>query len=206
MQLNLVRLNCLKPSALNKNALHNIIVGAHSRRRHFFEGLGTTMIGRMLDQLCNGLRVLLGTLIALLAIPVGMQVLARYTGVIPVYLWTEELATFIFVWTVMIGAMIAVWDGSHFDVRVLPDAKNPLLTLLQNGFVLVMILAFALIFAWYGLEYAKFGYIQHSVMMRANMLITYISLPITGVVWFLFAGYRLFEAIQIYKNRAVTAA
>lgn len=164
------------------------------------------MIGRMLEQLCNGLRVLLGTLIALLAIPVGMQVLARYTGVIPVYLWTEELATFIFVWTVMIGAMIAVWDGSHFDVRVIADAKSPLLTLFQNGFVLVMILAFAIVFAWYGLEYAKFGYIQHSVMMRANMLITYISLPITGVVWFLFAGYRLFEAIQIYKNRAVTAA
>ena len=161
------------------------------------------MVGRMLEQLCNGLRVLLGTLIALLAIPVGMQVLARYTGVIPVYLWTEELATFIFVWAVMIGAMIAVWDGSHFDVRVIPDAKRPIFVLLQDGFVLVMILAFALIFAWYGIEYAKFGYIQNSVMMRANMLITYISVPIAGVVWILFTGYRLFEAILIYKNRAV---
>ncbi|MBU2991594.1 TRAP transporter small permease subunit [Octadecabacter sp. 1_MG-2023] len=164
------------------------------------------MFGRMLEQLCNGLRVLLGTLIALLAIPVGMQVLARYTGVIPVYLWTEELATFIFVWAVMIGAMIAVWDGSHFDVRVIPDAKRPLLVLLQDGFVLVMILAFALIFAWYGLEYAKFGYIQNSVMMRANMMITYVSVPIAGVVWILFAGYRLYEAILTYKNRAVDVA
>lgn len=164
------------------------------------------MIGRMLEQLCNGLRVLLGILIALLAIPVGMQVLARYTGIIPVYLWTEELATFLFVWAVMIGAMIAVWDGSHFDVRVIPDAKHPLLVLLQDGFVLVMILAFALIFAWYGIEYAQFGYIQNSVMMRANMMITYISVPITGVIWVLFASYRLYEAIQTYKNRAVDTA
>jgi len=163
------------------------------------------MIGRKLEQLCNGLRVLLGVLIALLAIPVGMQVIARYTGIIPVYLWTEELATFIFVWAVMIGAMVAVWDGSHFDVRVIPDAKRPLLVLLQDGFVLIMILGFAGVFAWYGIEFAQVGYIQNSVMMRANMIITYISVPIAGVIWILFVSYRLFEAIQIYKNRAVDA-
>jgi TRAP-type C4-dicarboxylate transport system permease small subunit len=160
------------------------------------------MIGRLLDRLSDGLRVLLGVLIAALAIPVGMQVLARYTGIIPVYLWTEELATFIFVWSVMIGAMIAVWDGTHFDVRVTPDAKRPLLVLIQDGFVLVMILGFALVFAWYGIEYAKFGYIQNSVMMRANMMITYISVPIAGVLWTVFAGYRLYEAILKYKDSA----
>ena len=164
------------------------------------------MFGRMLDHLCNGLRVLLGLLIAALAIPVGMQVIARYTGIIPVYLWTEELATFIFVWTVMIGAMIAVWDGSHFDVRVIPDAKRPLLKLLQDGFVLVLILAFALVFAVYGVDYAKFGFIQNSTMMRANMMITYISVPITGVVWTLFAGYRLYEAIAVYRATRKEAA
>jgi TRAP-type C4-dicarboxylate transport system permease small subunit len=164
------------------------------------------MIGRLLDNLCNGLRVLLGVLIAALAIPVGMQVLARYTGVIPVYLWTEELATFIFVWAVMIGAIIAVWDGSHFDVRVIPDARSPFFKLLQDGFVHVMILGFALIFAWYGIEYAEFGYIQNSTMMRANMMITYISVPITGVLWTVFTSYRLYESITVYKNSKKAAA
>ncbi|MEP5762282.1 MAG: TRAP transporter small permease subunit [Litoreibacter sp.] len=164
------------------------------------------MIGRTLNQFCNVLRVLLGVLIAALAIPVGMQVLARYTGIIPVYLWTEELATFIFVWAVMIGAMIAVWDGSHFDVRVIPDARAPLTTLLQDGFVLVMLIGFGLIFAWYGVEYAKFGYIQNSVMMRANMMITYISVPIAGAVWAIFAGYRLYEAIAAFRLKAEDAA
>lgn len=163
------------------------------------------MIGRFLDTLCNGLRVLLGLLIAALAIPVGMQVLARYTGIIPVYLWTEELATFIFVWAVMIGAMIAVWDGTHFDVRVIPDAKHPFLRLLQDGFVLVLMIGFALIFAWYGIEYAEFGSIQNSVMMRANMLITHISVPIAGVMWTLFGTYRLYEAFMAYKTQTGSA-
>lgn len=157
------------------------------------------MFEQILETFCNGLRVLLGVLIAVLAVPVGMQVIARYTGIIPVYLWTEELATFIFVWTVMIGSTIAVWEGTHFDVRVIPDAKRPLLKLLQDGIVLVLIIAFALLFVVYGIEYAEFGSIQNSPMMRANMLITHISVPFAGALWALFAGFRLYQAVATYR-------
>ena len=113
------------------------------------------MIGKLLDRFCLGLRVCVGLLTMALAFPVAAQVLARYTGIIPVYLWTEELATFIFVWVVMIGSMIAVWDGTHFNVEVLPAAKTPLGTLIQKGLVLVLLIAFGGVFAWYGVEYTK---------------------------------------------------
>ncbi|QCO55883.1 TRAP transporter small permease subunit [Pseudorhodobacter turbinis] len=158
------------------------------------------MIKNMLDGISLVLRVLLGILIAALSVPVAMQVIARYTGIIPVYLWTEELAGFLFVWVVMIGSMLAVWDGTHFDVRVMPDAERPLMRLLQNGLVHVLIMGFGLIFLWYGVEYAKFGTIQHSLMMRANMIITFISVPIAGAFWALFAGYRLFEEVEVYRT------
>ena len=157
-------------------------------------------MGRVLETFCQGLRIVLGILVAALAIPVGMQVLARYTGIIPVYLWTEELSTFIFVWVVMIGSMIAVWEGTHFDVRVVPDARRPLAILFQKGVVLVLIAAFALVFAWYGIEYAQFGAAQKSVMMQANKLVTFISVPIAGAVWAVFALYRLIEAIGDYRT------
>ena len=158
------------------------------------------MIGRALEMLAQGLRILLGLLMASLAVPVAMQVIARYTGIIPVYLWTEELSTFIFVWIVMIGSMIAVWEGTHFDVQVIPDATRPLMILLQKGVVLVLIAAFALLFAWYGVEYTKFGLIQNSVMMRANLATTFVSVPIAGAVWAIFALYRLYEVIHTYRT------
>lgn len=158
------------------------------------------MIGRFLEQFCNLLRVLLGVLMASLAVPVAMQVLSRYTGVIPTFLWTEELATFIFVWMVMIGSMVAVWDGTHFDVRVIPDAISPLGKLIQNGVVLCLILVFAALFAVYGIEYAQFGANQRSVMMRANLMVTYVSVPISGVVWAAFAGYRLWQEIETFRT------
>lgn len=137
---------------------------------------------------------------ASLAIPVGMQVISRYTGLIPTYLWTEELATFIFVWVVMIGSMVAVWDGTHFDVAITPDAQSPLGALIQKGVVYIAVLIFALLFAWYGIEYAGIGMIQSSVMMGANLLWTYITIPLAGAIWTVFTSYRLYEAILAYKH------
>jgi len=137
---------------------------------------------------------------ASLAIPVGMQVLSRYTGIIPTFLWTEELATFIFVWVVMIGSMVAVWEGTHFDVVITPDAKSPLGILIQKLIVQVLVGVFALLFAWYGIEYAKVGSIQSSVMLRENLLWIYITVPIAGFVWTVFTGYRIYEAITVYKT------
>ncbi|QBF34018.1 TRAP transporter small permease [Thalassococcus sp. S3] len=158
------------------------------------------MIERLLDRFCAGLRLSLGVLMGVLAVPVAMQVISRYTGLIPTYLWTEELATFIFIWIVMIGSVVAVWDGTHFDVRVMPDARSPLMRLAQNGIVHLAILLFGLIFAVYGIEYAEFGSRQRSVMMRANLLVTHVALPIVGTLWAILSAFRLMQCLQDYRQ------
>src|SRR5918996_1177405 len=82
----------------------------------------------MIEHFVNGyyrlLQVLLTLLMTALIVPVTMQILSRYTGMIPRYIWTEEIARFCFIWIVMIGAMIAVRDGTHFDVDVLPKGSH----------------------------------------------------------------------------------
>ena len=158
------------------------------------------MIKRGLELLCTVLKVTLTILVGALVIPVAMQVIARYTGIIPVYLWTEELATFIFVWVVMIGSVLAVWDNTHFDVQVLPDSSNPLILLIQRSIVYLLVGGFGAMFTWYGIDYAKFGGIQHSVMMNANLLITHITVPFAGLLWCVFSLFKFTEAFQIYKS------
>jgi len=157
------------------------------------------MIKRSLEAFCTGLRIILAVLVGALVIPVAMQVIARYTGIIPVFLWTEELATFIFVWVVMIGSVLAVWEGTHFDVQVLPDSANPLISFIQKSIVLVLVGGFGFLFAWYGIDYAKFGGIQHSVMMNANLMVTHITVPLAGLLWGVFSLFRFAEAFQQYK-------
>lgn len=157
------------------------------------------MIEKALEGYCQFLRIVLGCLVGALIVPVTMQVLARYTGIIPVYLWTEELATFLFVWMVMLGSIIAVWEGTHFDVQVMAEAKSRLGKLIQKGFVLTVVSIFAVLFAYYGIGYAKFGAIQTSVMLQVNMLIIYITVPIAGFSWAAFSFFRLWQAWQEYR-------
>src|ERR671926_455573 len=83
---------------------------------------------------------LLALTVAVLIIPVSLQIFSRYTQLIPAYIWTEEMARFLFIWMVMIGAMIGVREGSHFEVDVWPTlgAKgNAALQLASGIFVLV---------------------------------------------------------------------
>ena len=157
------------------------------------------MIEKVLEGFCQLLRIAVGCLVAALVIPVTMQVVARYTGIIPVFLWTEELATFLFVWMVMLGSVIAVWEGTHFDVHVMPEATSPLGVLLQKGFVLLVMGIFALLFAWYGIGYARFGAIQTSVMMQVNMLVIYITVPLAGFCWATFSRFRFWQIVQEYR-------
>ena len=164
------------------------------------------MVEKFLEGLCQLLRIAVGCLVAALIIPVTMQVIARYTGIIPVYLWTEELATFLFVWMVMLGSVIAVWEGTHFDVHVIPKATSRTGKLIQNGFVLIFMSIFAVLFAYYGIGYAKFGAIQTSTMLQVNMLVTYITVPIAGFCWTIFSWFRLWQVIQEYRSEGKGAS
>jgi len=78
---------------------------------------------RLIDAYYRLLNVLLGASVGILVVPVTIQMISRFTQLIPAWIWTEELARFLFIWMVMLGAMIAVRDGTHFDVDVWPQLK-----------------------------------------------------------------------------------
>jgi TRAP-type transport system small permease protein len=132
------------------------------------------------------LQRLLTVLMGLLIVPVSLQVLSRYTGVIPRYIWTEEAARFCFVWIIMIGSMIAVRDRAHFDVDVLPHPKTPRQQGIAGLIVHCGMMMMALVFVRYGYDFAKFGAMQNSEMSGINMLSIYVAFPLAGVTWILF--------------------
>src|SRR6476620_11993487 len=70
------------------------------------------------------LEFLLAACVGILIIPVTLQIISRYTALIPSYIWTEEMARFLFVWTIMIGAMVGVRESAHFEVDVWPDLSR----------------------------------------------------------------------------------
>ena len=142
------------------------------------------------------LDVLLGVSVAALIVPVTLQMISRLTGLIPAWIWTEEMARFLFIWMVMLGAMVGVRDGSHFDVDVWPDLKprvNALLRIVSMMFVLV----FALVFVWYGIKFVQFGWNQTSELADLPMAWIFIAWPVTGATWLLFGFERLRADLRI---------
>ena len=147
---------------------------------------------RLIDLYFRGLQNLLTILVGLLIIPVTLQITSRYTGWIPRYIWTEEAARFLFIWIVMIGASIAIRDGTHFKVDVLPQPTSRLGAALSHGIVEFAYLALAAVFVISGYRYALFGYIQTSELTGINMIAIHGVFLVAGITWVVFVAERLF--------------
>ncbi len=154
----------------------------------------------LIDLYYRFLKRTLTLLMGFIILPVSLQIISRYTGIIPRYIWTEEVARFCFVWIIMIGSMIAVRDSSHFDVDLLPQPRTNRSRGIRNLFVHVSIAVLALFFVFYGIQFAQFGYIQNSEMSGINMASIYISFPIAGVTWLLFVAEKIKDDIRTLKS------
>jgi len=136
----------------------------------------------------------------LMIVPVTLQIVSRYTGLIPRYIWTEEAARFCFVWIIMIGAMIAVREGTHFEVDVLPTPKTPRGEAVSRLIVSLIMLVFALVFVAYGYSYAAFGYTQTSELTGINLVFIHGAYLMAGLTWVAFLGERILTAIAVLRG------
>jgi TRAP-type transport system small permease protein len=155
---------------------------------------------KFIDWLYRGLQLLLTFLIAILIVPVTMQIVARYTDVIPNYIWTEEMARFCLIWIIMLGASIAVRDGTHFDVDVLPHPKTAAGLALSRMVVHGVIFLVALIFLGFGWRFAQFGYDQSSELTGINMVTIHIAWPFAGFTWVVFTLEKFYDDFQLMKK------
>jgi TRAP-type C4-dicarboxylate transport system permease small subunit len=154
----------------------------------------------LLDVYYSLLKIVLTVLMMALVIPVSMQIISRYTGIIPRFIWTEEIARFCFVWIILVGAMIAVRDGTHFDVDVMPHSASRLVELIMKIITYVAMLAVAVTFVRYGYDFAILGSRQRSEIASLPMLSIYIAWPVAGATWAIFLAEKIYDAVRAYRE------
>src|SRR5947209_6655868 len=148
----------------------------------------------------RALQVVLTLLLAVMLVPVTLQIFSRFFDFIPRYIWTEEVARFCLMWLIMLGASLAVRDGTHFDVDVLPQPKSPQAKAVARLLVHIPMLLVALIFIAFGWRFAAFGYDQNSEMTGINMLSIHIAWPLAGVIWLLFIAEKIIDDLALYRE------
>jgi len=141
------------------------------------------------------LSFLLAVSVAILVIPVSMQIFSRFTSIIPHYIWTEEMSRFLFIWMVMLGAIVGVRESAHFIVDLWPrlgPRAEAALKLLSGLAVLV----FALVFVIAGWRFTAFGWYRISELAELPLWTIHIAWPITGGFWLLFLGEQMWDAAR----------
>jgi TRAP-type C4-dicarboxylate transport system permease small subunit len=144
---------------------------------------------------------LLAASVAILVIPVSLQIFSRYTELIPSYIWTEEMARFFFVWSVMIGAMVGIREGTHFVVDLWPSmSPRPQAALRLVAALLVLVFAGA--FLWWGMEFTRFAFNRISELAELPLWYIHVAWPLAGATWIVFLGEQMWDDARLLAGKA----
>jgi TRAP-type transport system small permease protein len=139
--------------------------------------------------------------VAILIVPVSLQIFSRYTALIPSYIWTEEMARFFFIWSVMLGAMVGIREGTHFVVDLWPPMNaraQAALRLVSALFVLV----FAAAFLWWGIDFTRFAFNRISELAELPLWYIHVAWPLAGATWILFLGEQAWDDVKVLAGKA----
>jgi TRAP-type transport system small permease protein len=149
------------------------------------------MLRRALDAYYRVLVAVMTALVMALTLVVSYQILSRYVDFVPRYIWTEEMARFCFIWVLLLGAAVAVRDGSHFTVDVLPQDMNPGLRRALEALALVLVALVAFIMLFGGLRLVSLGMERISATSGIQLAWVSAAIPVSGLSMLLFIGERL---------------
>ena len=120
--------------------------------------------------------------------------------VLPVML---QMARFLFIWTVMIGAMLGVRNSAHFNVDLLPQLGQR-----GEAFMGIVsklgVLVIAIVFVTAGIEFTKFAWNRTSELADLPLWLIHVAWPIAGVSWIAFLGEQFFDDLRALAGKSPT--
>ena len=128
-----------------------------------------------------------------MAIIIFIQVIWRYLFRSP-FIWPEELAKLLFVWSSLLGAAIGLRRGSHFRIDFFINSlskKGRAIFDLTTDIFLCFLVSY---WGWQGIRGLNAAILQHFAALQISMVWLYIPLPVCcGLM-------LLFLLIQLYRD------
>ncbi len=147
-------------------------------RKRFFKGIEAAVFG----------------LVLFLLILVCLQVVSRYLIQMSLS-WTEETARIALLWTVMLGAAVAMERREHYAITVVSDRLRPPVDRIVALAVNVIGIVFLVALCVYGIKYADSGMRSSYVSLGIPRGWIYLALPIGGV---LMTVSLVFQSIEMF--------
>ena len=134
---------------------------------------------QLLERFERGLRHTLAALLAFMTFLVFIQVCMRYVFA-KSFLWGEELSLFAFIWSVFIGAAIAVRRRIHFSFDFLANLLPGRAAAVQRLFVDLITLGLAIVILVQGYHFSVLSIQRFSPAVGITLFIPTMIVPISG--------------------------
>lgn len=143
------------------------------------------------------LKFICAGLAAALTIVIFLQVFYRFILRAPL-VWSEEMALFLFQWSVFMGAALAVRQRGHFGLDIFVQRLPPIVgrTLDKFGQVIVFFIAVGMIY--WGYQISQMTMLQIYATLEFPVGYTYMGIPLSGVFMALFA---VLNEIEDWRKR-----
>ncbi len=154
------------------------------------------MLGKALNAYTTVLVGVMTLLVMALTIVVSYQVFSRYVDFVPRFLWTEEASRFCFIWVVLLGAAIAVREGVHFTIDVLPQRMPERLArgLTIAGLAVVAVIGVVMVIG--GLRFFEIGLSRISTTSGIRLAWVYAAVPVSGFSILIFTAEKLVRVLR----------
>ncbi|MGD1972290.1 MAG: TRAP transporter small permease [Desulfobacterales bacterium] len=156
-------------------------------------------ISRRLNQ---AMKFLAGFLIAAMTILVFLQVVFRYLLDAPLD-WSEEMASFAFVWMALLGASVGLKNDDHpgLDIfyQIFPDWAKKLCGIIINLAILFMLVVLFI----FGLKLTIAMQMQRTAALGYSISYVYAVLPLSAIIMFIHVSVKFVLLIANSKAEEI---
>ena len=155
-------------------------------------GKGVT---RIIDLWAKVLAIIGSITLTIFFFAVLAQMFCRYLGIVA--LWTEEVSTYAFIFTVFMGAAALVRENRHFAFTAIADGiKSPVIKKLISILISGIILVFAYFMLVYGRQlmqkFWNYKWVSLPTMKRGY---TWLCMPISAVSMMVFSAESIVRQV-----------
>ncbi len=143
---------------------------------------GVLSVVKILDHIEKGIQGICAFMVLGILIATLMQVIWRYVFNAP-FMWTEELARFLGIWTVLLLSGVIVREEGHLGFDILPEFMKPVLSFISN----IAIILFAVLLFKGAIDYVLIEPEIKSSALQIPRWFMYSSIPAGLVLMVIFA-------------------
>ncbi|CAH1217345.1 Sialic acid TRAP transporter permease protein SiaT [Paenibacillus plantiphilus] len=150
---------------------------------------------KCIDVLNKIVGIIVGIMLAAMSVIIIAQILCRFVFEIPLT-WSEEAARYLMVYTVFLGASLALRHHKMIAIEVLPDLLKPSLRRMLKIAIMLISIVFFIILLVQGIDMLEIVQRQVSAAIGITMDIPYFAIPLGALLMIINAIAVIIELVQ----------